>query len=161
MIQGVTTQPFIRIVTALVRDELGRVLLVRKRGTQVFMQPGGKLEPRESELAALDREQGEELGCRIDPESAVFLGRFKAPAANERGYMVDAALYGVSLIGPVVIAAEVEEMLWLDPVRSYRADLAPLTRETVLPLAASLLRLSPMHSPSASMNHDYRRLLPP
>ena len=35
----------IEIVTALVRNQRGRVLLVRKRGTERFMQPGGKREP--------------------------------------------------------------------------------------------------------------------
>ena len=32
----------VSIVAALIRDEMGRVLLVRKRGTSAFMQPGGK-----------------------------------------------------------------------------------------------------------------------
>jgi hypothetical protein len=35
----------IEIVTALVHNQHGRVLLVRKRGTESFMQPGGKREP--------------------------------------------------------------------------------------------------------------------
>lgn len=32
----------IEIVTTLVRDKRGHVLLVRKRGTESYMQPGGK-----------------------------------------------------------------------------------------------------------------------
>jgi 8-oxo-dGTP diphosphatase len=32
----------IKFVAALIIDEAGRVLLVRKRGTNAFMQPGGK-----------------------------------------------------------------------------------------------------------------------
>ena len=35
--------PTISVVAALIRDGDGRVLLVRKRGTAAFMQPGGKL----------------------------------------------------------------------------------------------------------------------
>jgi 8-oxo-dGTP diphosphatase len=31
----------IEVVAALIRDEAGRVLLMRKRGTRAFMQPGG------------------------------------------------------------------------------------------------------------------------
>ena len=45
--------PTIRIAAALIRNERGEVLLVRKRDTQAFMQPGGKLEPGESAAAAL------------------------------------------------------------------------------------------------------------
>ena len=36
----------ISVVAALIRDNGGRVLLVRKRGTSAFMQPGGKRECR-------------------------------------------------------------------------------------------------------------------
>ena len=39
----------IRIVAALIRDDAGRVLLVRKRGTDAFMQPGGKRDPGEDD----------------------------------------------------------------------------------------------------------------
>jgi 8-oxo-dGTP diphosphatase len=42
----------ISVVAALIRDEAGRVLLVRKRGTKAFMQPGGKRDSGESDLAA-------------------------------------------------------------------------------------------------------------
>ena len=41
------TEP-IRIVAAVIVDEAGRLLLVRKRGTQAFMQPGGKIAPGET-----------------------------------------------------------------------------------------------------------------
>ena len=53
----------IRVVAALIRDDAGRVLLVRKRGTTAFMQPGGKRDLGEDDLAALAREIAEELGC--------------------------------------------------------------------------------------------------
>lgn len=66
----------ILIVAALVQDDAGRVLLVRKRDTRAFMQPGGKLQDCESHLAALERELNEELNCSIEPASAVFLGTF-------------------------------------------------------------------------------------
>ena len=36
------SEQVISIVAALIRDPAGRVLLVRKRGTVAFMQPGGK-----------------------------------------------------------------------------------------------------------------------
>ncbi|EPM86442.1 NUDIX hydrolase, partial [Pseudomonas syringae pv. actinidiae ICMP 18804] len=35
----------INIAAALLIGADGRTLLVRKRGTQAFMQPGGKIEP--------------------------------------------------------------------------------------------------------------------
>jgi len=49
----------ISVVAALIRDPDGRVLLVRKRGTEAFMQPGGKRDIGESDVAALSREIAE------------------------------------------------------------------------------------------------------
>ncbi|MHB9005113.1 MAG: NUDIX hydrolase, partial [Coriobacteriia bacterium] len=57
----------IRVAAALIVDEGGRILLVRKRGTTVFMQPGGKYEPGETAAETLSRELHEELGLRIAP----------------------------------------------------------------------------------------------
>ncbi len=86
----------IHVVAALIRNAEGRVLLVRKRGTAAFMQPGGKIDPGEDDTAALTRELNEELGCR--PSSAAKpLGVFHAPAANEPGRQVKAAVYAVDV----------------------------------------------------------------
>ena len=128
-------EPCIRIIAAPIINDSGQVLLVRKRGTCVFMQPGGKPEAVESDLAALDRELQEELGCRMEPATAALLGRFRAPAANEKGYFVDATLYQVTLIGRIAVSAEIEEIIWLDPFPPHAVELAPLTRMNVLPLA--------------------------
>lgn len=128
----------IEIVTALVRDQRGRVLLVRKRGTDSFMQPGGKREPGESDLDSLARELFEELGCGLVPGSTRKLGIFEAPAANEPGQRVRAAIYAASLEGAIVCKAEIEDHIWIDPREPGDTLLAPLTRDTVLPLALSL-----------------------
>ena len=55
----------ITIAAAVILDERNRMLLVRKRGSAFFMQPGGKIESGESALAALTRELREELGVEI------------------------------------------------------------------------------------------------
>ena len=130
----------IRIVAAVVLDTRGRILLVRKRGAESFMQPGGKLEPDETPIQALQRELAEELGGRFDPASAVFLGRFQAPAANEPGRAVDAQLFEIVLEGPIAVAAEIEELAWIDPHESAGVKLAPLTRDVIFPLVASRRR---------------------
>jgi 8-oxo-dGTP diphosphatase len=129
----------IRVVAALIRDDLGRMLVVRKRSTAAFMQPGGKRDAGEDDLTALDRELGEELGCRMVPGSARPLGQFDCAAANEPGWRVRASVYAVNVRGAVVPQAEIAEALWIDPVAPLSIVLAPLTRDHVLPLASGEL----------------------
>jgi 8-oxo-dGTP diphosphatase len=127
------------VVAALIRDDLGRMLVVRKRGTAAFMQPGGKRDAGEDDLTALDRELGEELGCRMVPGSARSLGQFDCAAANEPGWRVRASVYAVNVCGAVLPQAEIAEILWIDPVAPASIVLAPLTRDHVLPLASGAI----------------------
>src|SRR6185437_10656422 len=123
----------ISVVAALIRDEAGRVLLVRKRGTAAFMQPGGKRDAGESDVAALTREIVEELGCRVAANSARPLGVFDCAAANEPGFQVLAAVYLVDIEGTVNPQAEIDQVVWVDPRALPDLPLAPLTRDHVLP----------------------------
>jgi 8-oxo-dGTP diphosphatase len=126
----------IEIVAALIRDSAGRVLLVRKRGTTAFMQPGGKRDSGEDDITALARELDEELGCRLIPDSIRSLGEFDAISANEPGFRVRAALYEIDVAGEIAPKAEIEAMVWIDPAAPAGIPLAPLTRDHVLPLAS-------------------------
>jgi 8-oxo-dGTP diphosphatase len=125
----------IRIVAALICDDAGRVLLVRKRGTKAFMQPGGKRDPGEDDVTALSREITEELGCGVVADSIRPLGEFDAIAANEPGFRVQASLYGIEVTGEITPSREIDETLWIDPAAPSDIVLAPLTRDHVLPLA--------------------------
>jgi 8-oxo-dGTP diphosphatase len=124
----------ISVVAALIRDDQGRVLLVRKRGTAAFMQSGGRRAAGESDVAALSREIVEELGCRVTESSAQALGVFDCLAANEPGFQVRAAVYAVDVVGPVTPQAEIDQVVWVDPRALPDLPLAPLTRDRVLPL---------------------------
>ena len=126
----------IKIVAALICDDAGRMLLVRKRGTTAFMQPGGKRDPGEDDIAALSREIAEELGCCLVRASIRPLGEFDAIAANEPGCRVQACLYGVEVTGDITPSYEIDETVWIDPAAPADIPLAPLTREHVLPLAS-------------------------
>ncbi|KAB0264708.1 NUDIX hydrolase [Microvirga brassicacearum] len=124
----------IEVVAALIRNVQGQILLVRKRGTTAFMQPGGKREPGEDDLGALARELHEEIGCRMVPGSAVAHGIFDAPAAHEPGRTVRAAIYSIHVTGDIACQAEIAELIWLDPAAPGDTPLAALTRDVVLPL---------------------------
>ncbi|CAI8959602.1 NUDIX hydrolase [Pseudomonas serboccidentalis] len=130
---SVASPHLIRIAAALLLDAEGQTLLVRKRGTTAFMQPGGKIEAHELPVHALARELEEELGLVIDPAQASFLGQFSAPAANEPGCVVQADIFQVTIDTDVAPAAEIEEVIWIDPATDAGLVLAPLTRDLILP----------------------------
>ena len=127
----------IEVVAALIRDNAGRVLVVRKRGTVAFMQPGGKRDPGEDDIAALSREIVEELGCGVVAASIRPLGEFNAAAAHEPGFRVQASLYCVDVTGAVAPGQEIDEAIWIDPAAPPDIPLAPLTRDHVLPLVSA------------------------
>lgn len=129
----------IRISAALIDDDLGRLLLVRKAGTESFMQAGGKIEAGEDAWAALCRELGEEIGLDLTGQSQQFLGCFVAPAANEADCLVEAHLFHVRTRHEPLIAHEIAEAIWVSLVDAAELTLAPLTRDCVLPIAVGIM----------------------
>lgn len=127
--------PKILTIAALqLLDSSKRILLVRKSGTQMFMQPGGKLEPDESPLSAVLREVHEELGLVFGPDDVVPAGVWIGPAANEADTDIHAHLFAAQTDLTPVVQAEIAEMLWIDAAAALRrTDIAPLLREKVLP----------------------------
>lgn len=123
----------IRTVAAVVADERGRVLLVRKRDSEIFIQPGGKREPGEDALATLARELREEIGVGFEPASAVRLGLFEDRAVHEPGRRVRAEVFIVAIDGQPRAAAEIEELAWIDPQEPGDLNVAPLSRRHILP----------------------------
>lgn len=131
----------LNIATACLFDGNGRMLVVRKRGSQIFMLPGGKTEPNETPLQSLCRELEEEIGLRIERTRLQPLGHFQARAANEPGHWVSADVFLGNLDVEVTPQAEIEALDWVELHQPPRIPLAPLLREQIIP--ALLLRNSP------------------
>lgn len=138
-----TTPRTLRIAAAIAVDEAGRLLLVRKRGTDAFMQPGGKLEPGEDGAVCLIRELHEELGLELTARALSWVGRFRAPAANEPGFAVDCDMFRIPAPERIEVRAELAEAQWVDPPRLHAlaaaGRLAPLTRDCVVPVLDRLV----------------------
>lgn len=128
--------PDIHVSAAVIVDDAGRVLVVRKQGTTRFMQPGGKPEPGETPSQTLIRELHEELGLTLDEADLEPLGTFVSEAANEPGHSVVAEAFSVSIArAEVVVQAELAELRWITPADAETLPLAPLSTEHLLPLA--------------------------
>lgn len=138
--RAAVTAPVIHVAAALVVDATGKALMVRKRGTTMFMQPGGKIEPGEHPLDTLRRELAEELGLRLPAEDFTWVGTFEEDAANEPGHRVLAEVYSVTLLaGTPTAAAEIAESRWVDPHDPGTLDLAPLSCQALLPILTGQL----------------------
>lgn len=122
------------IAAAIILDDDGNMLLVRKRNTEFFMQPGGKIEPTEAPEMALIRELNEELQIDVLVEDLVSLGQFTDIAANEPDHIIVAEMFSIKKVqGDILPAAEIEEVAWFSPADSH-LNLAPLTRNKIVPL---------------------------
>jgi 8-oxo-dGTP diphosphatase len=126
----------IHVSAAVITDAAGRVLVVRKHGTAVFMQPGGKPEPGESAAQALSRELHEEVGLVVAADALEPLGTFEADAANEPGHRVVAAAFRTTAEPAELSArAEIAELRWITPTDVAAMQLAPLSLDHLLALA--------------------------
>ncbi len=127
----------IRIAAAVVTDTAGRSLLVRKRGSTIFMQPGGKIESGESALDALTRELWEEIAIAVDPGETEYIGSYRAVAAHEENTVVRAEVFFLTTSAEPVAGAEIEELLWVERLDEISVEVAPLSRDSLLPLWAA------------------------
>jgi 8-oxo-dGTP diphosphatase len=130
--------PRIIVSAVCVYDAAGRLLTVRKRGTDRFMHPGGKPEPGESALQAAARELQEEVGIVVDPRELELMGVWLAQAANEAATEIEATVFTAPGVWEAHPSAEIAEIRWLDLSAEVPPDLAPLLTDHILPaLAAS------------------------
>ena len=129
------TPPVVRVVAALITDPEGRLLLVRKRGTDRFMQAGGKPEAGESSRAALVRELSEEVGLTVREDALETVGWFVTDAANEPGHRLEAHVFRLLVDRAVAAQAEIEELRWCTPAEAAALGdrLAPLARLLLSP----------------------------
>ncbi len=130
----------IRVSAVVMRDESGRVLNVRKRGTSMLMLPGGKPEAGEDPRDTAVREFAEELGVELDPLLLRGVGRFASAAANEPGHALVADVFEHPFRAVDAPRAEIEHLEWVDPSAPH-GSMAPLNSEHVFP---GLIRRAPL-----------------
>lgn len=124
----------LKIGMAVISD--GMILLVRKRGGEHLILPGGKPEGDESDIETLERELAEELGCGLERGSLVFSGCFGDQAAGMSATRVSVRLYTGALAGTPRPLSEIEELYWHPVWNSDDPLLAPSLRNFILPSLA-------------------------
>lgn len=110
-----------------------RVLLVKKRDSDVYILPGGKPEQGETDVETLSREIDEELGCSIASDRLLFLGTFSDVVAGTPGTRVTIRLYAGTLVGTPSPHSEIDSLLWWTRSNFEAPALAPSLRNSILP----------------------------
>ena len=102
----------------LIKDK--RILVTRSSGSDIFIAPGGKLEPGERAHLALIRELHEELGITVEEKDVKHYGVFRAPAAGDADATVVMDVFMVtSWTGDMKPGAEVVEFAWADSTTTH------------------------------------------
>ena len=123
----------IEVVAAALINLQGQVLMQRRRANRahggLWEFPGGKVEPRETDLEALQREIAEELGIALDRDAIVYL----AEAADADGGIV-IRLYSCRRWHGEAAALDADALQWCDPGSLGLLAMPPLD----VPLAAAV-----------------------
>ena len=117
----------------IIRD--GRVLITQRTAAQAlplqWELPGGKVEPGEAPVAALERELMEEIGIRVGV-GRVWDVLFHAYPAFDLVMLV----YACRILDGEPRAIEVADLAWVEPGELPRWDVLPADRPLVERLAS-------------------------
>ena len=118
------------VVAGLIVGDDQRILITQRRGDQALpLQwefPGGKVEPGEAPVAALERELREELGVTV-AVGRIWDVLFHAYPAFDLVMLV----YVCRIVDGAPRAVEVADLAWVAPAELPRWDILPADRPLV------------------------------
>lgn len=122
----------VKYAAIIIRDH--KILLVRKKGTSVFISPGGKPEFGETQEDCLRREIYEELGT-VMLSSKKYRTDYSVSAFEQEPIKI--VSYLVEIASDPVPASEIEELKWVSVSDIATISVASIFRDAVIPALSS------------------------
>ncbi|HSX02387.1 MAG TPA: NUDIX domain-containing protein [Candidatus Saccharimonadia bacterium] len=112
-----------------------RLLVERSKGKDVFVAPGGKLEPGENPQQAVIRELKEEFQLEVAESNLEEFGTYYAEAAGSHnaGKRLRMDVFIVKNAGEIVPDSEVEEVRWIASDIPADIEVGSIFARNVLP----------------------------
>jgi 8-oxo-dGTP pyrophosphatase MutT (NUDIX family) len=112
-----------------------RLLVERSKGKDVFVAPGGKLEPGETPRQAVIRELKEEFQLDIAENDLEIFGTFYAEAAGSHnaGKTLQMDVFTIRNVGEITPDSEVEEIRWITSNIPADIEVGSIFAHDVLP----------------------------
>jgi 8-oxo-dGTP diphosphatase len=128
------------IASALLLNADKDLLVVRKKNSNFYMLPGGKVEGNESYKQTLLRELQEELNLELKESDFKYLGQHETGAANEQNTIVQGNIFILqnALVSLPKAHAELAEVRFISKITYQKFQLAHLLKEFALPIWINL-----------------------
>ncbi|MDD5732105.1 MAG: NUDIX hydrolase [Patescibacteria group bacterium] len=122
-----------KIVGSMI-NEKGELLILKKFGSDICVNPGGRVEENETHIETLKRTLKEKLG--VDLISAEFYGSFHSDKAmHDPDSSLQIHAYVVKWDGEIKPVGKIEQAIWLDreSLESKKYNVAPQILEQIIP----------------------------
>src|SRR3989338_5265350 len=107
-----------------------KLLVVFKQKIGLYIPPGGKIEPQETDTECLEREVQEEICCSVG--NLVYFGTFNG--TTPEGYLHQKCYFG-NLVGKIALnpSDTINGYSWIDRNSAGNMPLGPMLKEQIIP----------------------------
>ena len=107
-----------------------KLLVVFKPKIGLYITPGGKIEPQETDMECLEREVQEEISCSV--ENLVYFGTFNG--TTPEGYLHQKCYFG-NLVGKIALnpSDTINGYSWIDRNSAGNIPLGPMLKDQIIP----------------------------